>query len=135
MRIARRWLPGAAGCLLLGWGCLALAQSAVGALPLRPKIAQTTGLGTVMSARPASRVAPFVTTLGDEPPLLLPLTPSRDAGVPGACGAAADNLCFDYRQGRVVYKPARKLMPEISGMRRESLSVKRDKITLNYSFK
>jgi hypothetical protein len=44
-------------------------------------------------------------------------------------------VCYDYKDGRAVFKPARNLMPEIAGMRRESMTLKRDKITLNYSFK
>lgn len=54
--------------------------------------------------------------------------------VPGSCSVSAAALCYDYRNGRAVFKPARGLMPEIAGMRRENLSVKRDRITFSYSF-
>lgn len=56
------------------------------------------------------------------------------AAIPGSCAAAGASLCYDYRTGRAVYRPARNLMPEIAGMKRESLSVKRDKVTFHYSF-
>jgi hypothetical protein len=54
--------------------------------------------------------------------------------VAGSCEAAESTLCYDYRSGSSVYKPSRLLMPEISGMRRENLVVRRDKITFKYSF-
>lgn len=104
-------------------------------LPVKSKLA--TSLTAVSPA--AGRSAPFVAHKGPEwaeaPPVLLPLAATRDSDLPGSCSRDADTLCYDYRQGRVVYKPARKLMPKITGLRRESLTLKRDKITLNYSFK
>jgi hypothetical protein len=45
------------------------------------------------------------------------------------------SLCYDSASGRIVYKPARQLMPEIRGLTRENLSIKRDRIVLRYSFK
>ena len=44
------------------------------------------------------------------------------------------SLCYDPNSRRVIYKPARALMPEIPGLRRENISVKRDRITFKYSF-
>jgi hypothetical protein len=127
----------ALGSMLLCGSCIAWGQTTSTSLPIRPKIAATDTLRAAPSPPQsiASREAPFASKLGEEPPILLPLSPVRDAGIPGSCAQAGDSLCYDYRQGRVVYKPARKLMPEISGLKRESLSVKRDKVTLNYSFK
>ncbi|MBL8515869.1 MAG: hypothetical protein JNM76_02775 [Betaproteobacteria bacterium] len=131
-----RWMTQAGlGSMLLGWSCLVHGQATPNALPMRPKIAES---GSVRAATPVlreSRGLSLVSRLGEQPPVLLPLSPERDAGIPGACSQAGDSLCYDYRQRRVVYKPARKLMPEIAGLQRESLSVKRDKVTLNYSFK
>lgn len=44
------------------------------------------------------------------------------------------SLCYDATTRRIVYKPARALMPDIPGLRRENISVKRDRIILKYSF-
>ena len=44
------------------------------------------------------------------------------------------SLCYDPESRRIVYKPARGLMPEIPGLRRENISVRRDRITFKYSF-
>ena len=44
------------------------------------------------------------------------------------------SLCYDAASGRIVYKPARALMPDIPGLTRENISVKRDRIVLRYSF-
>jgi len=55
--------------------------------------------------------------------------------IPGSCSTSGGALCYDYRTGRAVFTPARELMPEIGGMHREGLALKRDKVTFNYSFK
>ncbi len=68
------------------------------------------------------------------PAPLFPPVSSRLEHIPGACGESSGALCYDYRNGSSVYKPSRQLMPEISGMRPESVAVKRDKITFKYSF-
>lgn len=53
----------------------------------------------------------------------------------GACAATQSDVCYDYREGRIVYKPTRNWMPEISGLRAEHISVRRDKVLLHYSFR
>jgi hypothetical protein len=55
--------------------------------------------------------------------------------ISGSCSAGGGALCYDYRTGPAVFTRGRDLMPEISGMRRDSLTLKRDKVTFNYSFK
>lgn len=65
---------------------------------------------------------------------------SRTVGVlaldaPSSCATSALSLCYDYRTGHAVYKPARQLMPDIHGLQRESMSLKRSGIMLRYSFK
>lgn len=134
MSAGKRVLGPGLGAAILAWSCACSAQ-VVGVLPMRPKFAESSQLRSTPPVSAPSRSAPFVARFGDAPPDLLPLGPQTDTGIPGSCARAGDSLCYDYRQGRVVYKPARRLMPEIAGLRRESLSVKRDKVTLNYSFK
>ncbi len=46
----------------------------------------------------------------------------------------ATTLCYDPEAGRIVYKPARLLMPDIPGLRAENITVKRDRIVFRYSF-
>ena len=55
--------------------------------------------------------------------------------LPNACGQNSGSLCFDYRSGRTVYKPMRKLLPEIPGMTAHNLSLRRNKIVAQYTFK
>ena len=94
------------------------------ALKLKPKLATLSNAAAPFNAD----AAPVVANWGAS------ANPEREA-IPGSCTASSNTLCYDYKTGRAVYKPARQLMPEISGMRRESLTLKRDKITFNYSFK
>lgn len=55
--------------------------------------------------------------------------------LPNACDQNSGSLCFDYRSGRTVYKPMRKLLPEIPGMTAHNLSLRRNKIVAQYTFK
>ena len=114
-------------CLMLA-ACAfpALAQEHLG-LKLQAKSVQQSG-----------SLAPFNSGLVDVPEPLTQLAPPKSFDrepIPGACSTSGGALCYDYRTGRAVFKPARELMPEIGGMRRENLILKRDKITFNYSFK
>jgi hypothetical protein len=94
-------------------------------LELKPKAA--------ISAISAHNSPPFVIP-GPEPEL--DLLPRRDARLEQSRSACSGSrsLCYDPGSGRIVYKPARMLMPDIPGMQRENISVKRDRIVLRYSF-
>ena len=56
-------------------------------------------------------------------------------GLRGACHDYAAALCYDAMDGRVVYRPARKYMPQFEGLRAESVSLRRDRIVFKYSFR
>jgi hypothetical protein len=55
-------------------------------------------------------------------------------GPKGACEATRADLCYDLRDGKIVYRPAREYMPKIGGLRAESISVRRSGVTFKYSF-
>lgn len=97
-------------------------------LQLRPKAAMSA------AAVPTHTSAPFVAPLVPEPDL--DLLPARDPRLEASRSSCANStsLCYDPHSGRIVYKPARALMPEIPGLQRENISVKRNRITLRYSF-
>lgn len=62
----------------------------------------------------------------------------EDAAAPrprGACDQHARALCYDATERRIVYRPARELMPAIEGLRAESVSLRHGRITLKYSFR
>lgn len=56
-------------------------------------------------------------------------------GPRASCETAASDVCYDMVDRKLVYRPARAYMPQIQGLRAESVSLKRDGITLKYSFK
>jgi hypothetical protein len=70
----------------------------------------------------------------DPMPELLMLEEQERRGPSGACQNTATALCYDLADGRIVYREARKYMPEVSGLRAESISLRRDRITFKYSF-
>ncbi|MBC8023176.1 MAG: hypothetical protein H7Y14_08665 [Burkholderiales bacterium] len=78
--------------------------------------------------------APFASPIGAEPEL--DLLPRRDARQDQSRSSCSSNsvLCYDAAAGRIVYKPARNLMPDLPGFTRENISVKRDRIVFRYSF-
>ena len=95
-------------------------------LQLRPKAA-------IATMTPTHRFAPFVMPLSEPDPELLPRRDERLEQSRSSCSGDR-SLCYDPNSGRIVYKPARALMPDIPGLQRENISVKRDRIVLRYSF-
>ena len=77
--------------------------------------------------------APFVNPAAEPEYNLLPQRDLRQDQSRSSCESDR-SLCYDPTSGRIVYKPARQFMPEIPGLKRENISVKRDKIVLRYSF-
>ena len=96
-------------------------------LQLRPKAG-------VVSLAPSHDNAPFVTALSQhDQPILSSQHDHRLEQSRSSCSSER-SLCYDQESGRIVYKPARNLMPDLPGLTRENISVKRDRITLRYSF-
>ena len=117
---------------------LALATQAVAddssGLRLKPK---TIGPGPSAGSVIAGVTAPYraEASPAENPTSILPQPGLDREQIPNSCAVPGATLCYDYQTGRPVYKPARELMPEIAGMRRENITIKRDKITMSYSFK
>ena len=77
--------------------------------------------------------APFRYARDPMPELLLREEQER-RGPSGACQNAATTLCYDMNEGKIVYRGARQYMPKIDGLRPESMSLRRGRLTLKYSF-
>lgn len=95
-------------------------------LQLRPKAGLVDGVVT-------HRYAPFVNPSSDPDLELIPRRDARQEASRSSCSGER-SLCYDPASGRIVYKPARQFMPDIPGLQRENISVKRDRIVLRYSF-
>ena len=105
------------------------ASEAASAAPLKLR-----SKAAVSAVLPAPRAAaPFREPMGEPELDLFPREDPRMRSSRSSCNGES-SLCYDAQSGRIVYKPARALMPEIPGLRRENLSVKRNRITLKYSF-
>lgn len=94
-------------------------------LQLRPKVA--------ISTVSVHNSAPFVLAPSEPDLDLLPRRDARLEQSRSSCSSSR-SLCYDAGSGRIVYKPARALMPDIPGLQRENISVKRDRIVFRYSF-
>ena len=82
-----------------------------------------------------SKNAPYRPGKEDEAQTIFRATPKTLEQIPNACSQSSGSLCFDYRNGHAVYKPMRTLLPAISGMTPHNLSLRRDKIVAQYTFK
>jgi hypothetical protein len=80
------------------------------------------------------RSAPYVQPLGE--PERAPLFAPRDVRQEQSRSSCASQraLCYDQESGHIVYKPARRLLPDIPGLSPDGISLKRDKIVLKYTF-
>ena len=86
------------------------------------------------SSQPARNAeAPFRYARDPLPELLMREEQER-IGPSGACQNAATTLCYDMADGKIVYRGARAYMPKVDGLTPESMSLRRGRLTLKYSF-
>ena len=101
--------------------------------------AKSLAAASAMALTPApakSFDAPFVAARPrDVVPELLLRQELEQRGPAAGCEASASELCYDLKDARIVYKPARALMPSIPGLRAESISLRHDRVVLKYSFR
>lgn len=63
-----------------------------------------------------------------------PEASARERGTGRATCSGDAALCYDGAERRVVFRGARRYMPQIDGLRAESVSLRRDRIVFKYSF-
>lgn len=105
--------------------------AAEGGVELRSRSLAAASAGLAASAKGID--APFRTGRDPMPEMLLTEELER-RGPRGSCETAVTDLCYDLREGRVVYRRARAYMPQIDGLTAESISVRRDRVIFKYSF-
>ncbi|MEP7155914.1 MAG: hypothetical protein ABI905_09075 [Betaproteobacteria bacterium] len=62
-------------------------------------------------------------------------SPKNLENVPNGCSHNNASLCYDYRTGSAMYKPMRRYLPDLPGMTPHNLSIRRNKIVAQYTFK
>jgi hypothetical protein len=77
--------------------------------------------------------APFRHARDPMPELVLRDEQER-RGPLGGCENAAGSVCYDAGSGKIVYRGAREYMPKLDGLTAESISLRRGRVTLKYSF-
>lgn len=95
-------------------------------LQLKPKAA-------IVSTVSKARHAPFANPSAEPELELVPRRDPREETSRSSCSGER-SLCYDRASGRIVYKPARNFMPDIPGLQRENISVRRDRVVFRYSF-
>ena len=53
---------------------------------------------------------------------------------PYACKNDSAFVCYDYRRGQSVVPFTRLFLPDLPGMKKEGMTIKRDKVLVRYSF-
>ena len=99
------------------------------AKPLQLKVPKA----ALATSAPNYSNAPFAMPIGEPELALIPIVNPRQEQSRSSCSSESA-LCYDAASGRIVYKPARNLMPDIPGFTRENISVKRDRVVFRYSF-
>jgi hypothetical protein len=118
--------------IAVGIVALALAAPAMAADPLAPQLQLRPK--TALSSAPDHNAAPFVAHPVAEPELdLIPRQAAHEVETHSGCEGAS-SVCYDPSSGRIEVASARNFMPDIPGLRRETISVKRDRILFRYSF-
>jgi hypothetical protein len=82
----------------------------------------------------STTVIPYADNLRDSLASLLGNTFDVDTkAAPYSC--KADSLvCYDYRKRQSVVPITKSMMPDVPGLKKEGVTVKRDKVAFNYSF-
>ena len=81
-----------------------------------------------------SAQAPFMRHARDPMPELVLREEKERRGPAGACENGTGSVCYDMASGKIVYRGAREYMPKVEGLRPESVSLRRGRLTLKYSF-
>jgi hypothetical protein len=89
---------------------------------------------TSMAVPSKSAQAPFMQHARDPMPELVLREAEERRGPAGACENAGGSVCYDVASGKIVYRGARAYMPKVDGLKPESVSLRRGRLTLKYSF-
>lgn len=87
----------------------------------------------IASEAAARLQAPFSAARENWPVSIAPGV-AQPRGVRSECAHSERAVCYDAADGRIVYRPARSLMPRIGDLAPEGISLRRDRILLRYSF-
>jgi hypothetical protein len=88
----------------------------------------------VSSANSSLSQAPFTQARDPLPQMILREEQERRVSR-GTCQHSAQDLCYDLADARIVYRPVRRYLPAIDGLRAESISLRHDRVIFKYSFK
>jgi hypothetical protein len=98
--------------------------------PLKTTVA---ALGTPVQAKQAE--APLKAGRDPLPEMLLREELDRRGVARSACDYNSTSVCYDLTDRRVVYRPARKYMPQVDGLRAESVSLRHNTLVFKYTFR
>ena len=98
--------------------------------PLKTTVA---ALGMPVQSKQAE--APLKAAHDPLPEMMLREELDRRGVARSACDYNSTSVCYDLTDRRVVYRPARKYMPQVDGLRPESISLRHNTLVFKYSFR
>lgn len=82
----------------------------------------------------STAVIPYATDARDSlASLSAPTVDSAFKNAPHAC-TADSVVCYDYRKRHSVVPITKSMMPDVPGLKKEGLAIRRDRVAFNYSF-
>ena len=94
---------------------------------------RTKALASAVSVTKVSE-APFA-AVHDPLPQVVRLEEQSRITTRASCESTARDLCYDLVDGRIVYRAARNYMPEVAGLKAESIALRHNRIIFKYSFR
>ena len=126
-------IPWLFAAVLTTWATTSQAEALVGTAALvriTPKLIEQ-----VSAPVPPAKDSPYRLHRVDPPNDMFRDTPRNLEHIPNGCAKNGGSLCYDYRTGHAVYRPMRKLLPEIPGMTPQNISIRHHRIVAQYTFK
>jgi hypothetical protein len=98
-------------------------------------VLNATSMPTYRPGAARSAQGPFTASSRDPTLEMLTGATTVHAHARAACERSTTDLCYDFVDRRIDYRPARQYMPQLAGLTAESVSLRRDSIRLKYSFR
>jgi hypothetical protein len=97
--------------------------------------ASTAAAAASIAPAPHNVIAPFTAVRTPLPDLSPAREEHKTLGPRGACESPTVSVCYDLKEARVVFRPARRYMPKLGDLEPDSVSLRPNRIVFKYTFK
>jgi hypothetical protein len=97
--------------------------------------ASESALAVAPSSPKAAVLAPAPFSARDPLPEILLRDEQERRAYTSSCEKTTRDFCYDLADGRVSFRGARRYMPQVEGLRAESVSLRQNRLVFKYSFR